>query len=307
MKIKPTSTRGQFEVGFVGTAWCIADDKFLVTAHHVFNDGKSRNPGHRYYVFAVPGNGATVFMFPVINFPLEDQANDMAIVEIGSPLHGAYTLPSVPVTFTRPVDGEAVLTYGFPAPQVAAANIAPVGTLIGTQTALFGHANEGIVAAQHDISGAWAYEFNVRRRRVVRFDPATAVALRGWKASQAAERLAFGPAWRTDGALGLEAGWIVTEPNGAVISPETLLGRWRTAVRAAGVGDIPIHGARHSYAELSLAAGVRLDVVSRQLGHASITTTAVYLHDSDDVGAEAAGLVGGLLDGPVHGMGVDRE
>ena len=28
-------------------------------------------------------------MFPVINFPLEDQENEMAIVEIGSPLFDA--------------------------------------------------------------------------------------------------------------------------------------------------------------------------------------------------------------------------
>jgi integrase len=56
----------------------------------------------------------------------------------------------------------------------------------------------------------------------------------------------------------------------------------------------------HSYAELALAAGVRLDVVSRQLGHASIATTGnVYTHDSDEAAAEAAELVAWTLGGEV--------
>lgn len=113
-----------------------------------------------------------------------------------------------------------------------------------------------------------------RRERTVRFDEQTAVALRSWSAQQAEERLAFGPAWRIMGGLHLEAAWVVTEPNGFVIHPDTLLRRWRALVKKAGVKPIPLHGARHSYATLALEAGVRLDIVSRQLGHASIAITA---------------------------------
>ena len=48
--------------------------------------------------------------------------------------------------------------------------------------------------------------------------------------------------------------------------------------------------------ELALAGGVRLDVVSRQLGHASIATTAnVYSHDTDEGAQVAAQRVGGIL------------
>lgn len=69
-------------------------------------------------------------------------------------------------------------------------------------------------------------------------------------------------------------------------------------VKRAGVTPISLHGARHSYAELALAAGVRLDVVSRQLGHASISTTAnIYTHDNDAAAAEAARTVGRALEG----------
>jgi integrase len=58
------------------------------------------------------------------------------------------------------------------------------------------------------------------------------------------------------------------------------------------VPEIPLHGARHSYATLSLGAGVRLDVVSRQLGHSSVSTTAdIYTHDDDESAREAAELL----------------
>jgi integrase len=47
---------------------------------------------------------------------------------------------------------------------------------------------------------------------------------------------------------------------------------------------------------LALGAGARLDVVSRQLGHASATFTAdIYTHDSDEAAHQAAALVGGIL------------
>ena len=59
---------------------------------------------------------------------------------------------------------------------------------------------------------------------------------------------------------------------------------------------ITIHGARHSYATLALGAGVRLDIVSRQLGHASIATTGnVYSHDDPEATADAAARMAEVL------------
>jgi integrase len=52
------------------------------------------------------------------------------------------------------------------------------------------------------------------------------------------------------------------------------------------------------YAMTAREAGARLDVVSRQLGHSSIATTAnIYSHDSDESAAHAASLVAAVLDG----------
>lgn len=137
-----------------------------------------------------------------------------------------------------------------------------------------------------------------RRARRVRLDERTVSELRRWKAEQNEERLAFDAAWKVDGGLGVEGGWIVTEADGGVVHPGTLLGRWRRLGKAAGVRAIPLHGARHSYVELALSAGVRLDVVSRAIGHASAAFTAdQYAHDNDEAAAEAADTVARTLDG----------
>ena len=59
---------------------------------------------------------------------------------------------------------------------------------------------------------------------------------------------------------------------------------------------IPLHGARHSYATLALAAGVRLDIVSKQLGHASVAITAdTYGHPDDKALEEAAKRIGKVI------------
>ncbi len=93
----------------------------------------------------------------------------------------------------------------------------------------------------------------------------------------------------------------MTEPDGMVIHPDTLRSRWQGLARDAGVPDIPLHAARHTYAELALGAGVRLDVVSRQLGHSSIATTGnIYTHDTTEATTDAAEQVGAIL-GRDHG------
>ena len=67
-------------------------------------------------------------------------------------------------------------------------------------------------------------------------------------------------------------------------------------VRKAGVRPIPLHGARHSDATLALSAGVRLDIVSKQLGHSSLAVTAdTYGHPDDRALEEAARKVADVL------------
>jgi integrase len=62
------------------------------------------------------------------------------------------------------------------------------------------------------------------------------------------------------------------------------------------MGDWHPHELRHSAASLMLAQGVKLQVVSQVLGHASIRMTAdVYGHILDPDRQEAADAMGTLL------------
>lgn len=56
------------------------------------------------------------------------------------------------------------------------------------------------------------------------------------------------------------------------------------------------HSLRHSYATLSLAAGARLDVISRTMGHASVTTTQVYADIVDMTAQNPAKFLVGALE-----------
>lgn len=88
------------------------------------------------------------------------------------------------------------------------------------------------------------------------------------------------------------------ERDGAVLHPNTLLRRWKALVKTAGITPIGLHGGRHTYAELALGGGARLDVVSRQLGHRSISTTSdIYTHDNVQAAADAAAKVAAASEG----------
>ena len=128
-----------------------------------------------------------------------------------------------------------------------------------------------------------------RRPRTVRFDGTTRDALKAWKATQNEDRLAFGPAWHADGGIGLDAAWIATEADGKVVHPDTLRDRFVRLAKAAGVRELVLLGARHTFTTLSLASGVRADLVSRALGHATTGFTLdVYSHPSGEEELAAA-------------------
>lgn len=153
--------RPQFQVSLVGTAWCIVDDRYVVTAYHIFNNGKPRIKSDKFYVFAVPQNGPRAFHFPVTEYIHEDKVSDMAILEVGAPLNPDARIKSCSITFKSQADGAKVLTYGFPAPEIKLANVDQDGNWQGGKFFLKAHANEGIVSASYDLDGLVFYELNV--------------------------------------------------------------------------------------------------------------------------------------------------
>jgi hypothetical protein len=151
----------QFQASLVGTAWCIVDNKYVVTAYHIFNNGKPRIESDKFFVFAVPQNGPIAFHFPVAEYIHEDKVSDIAILEVGSPSNPDTNIKSCPITFKSQTDGARVLTYGFAAPEIESANVDQDGNWQGGKFFLKAHANEGIVSANYDLDGLMFYELNV--------------------------------------------------------------------------------------------------------------------------------------------------
>ena len=78
--------------------------------------------------------------------------------------------------------------------------------------------------------------------------------------------------------------------------PVNVTHRFQAALERAGMRRQRFHDLRHASATLRLEQGEELAVVSRILGHASITTTAnVYGHLTDAMLDRAAERMDGIL------------
>jgi integrase len=94
----------------------------------------------------------------------------------------------------------------------------------------------------------------------------------------------------------INSGYIFTTKLGMPLDPRNLLREFKGICEAAGLGDWHIHELRHSAASLMLAQGVKIQVVSDILGHASIRMTAdVYGHILAPDRQAAAETMNGLL------------
>lgn len=150
-----------FNVALVGTAWCVVANRYFITAFHTFNGGKPRDPNDKFFILTVPGNGPLAHHAPLIGFPVERPDVDMAVVEATLPKGFPVNIPAMSVTLESPVDGEKVLTYGFPAPEVHKVRVTPSGDFLGGDLFLKANANEGIVAGQYEVDGIRKFELNV--------------------------------------------------------------------------------------------------------------------------------------------------
>jgi hypothetical protein len=157
---KADGVQAQFNCSF-GSGFCVSDDRFLVTAHHVLNDGNPRDPADRFYAFIVPYNGEPAYHFPVTGFRLERPELDLAVLEMGASDTPGIHLPALPVSFDPMPDGAPVVTVGYPSPEITSINIDAELNYRGGSFFLKSHANEGIVAAQYLLGSKRMYELNV--------------------------------------------------------------------------------------------------------------------------------------------------
>lgn len=119
-------------------------------------------------------------------------------------------------------------------------------------------------------------------RRTVPVGPRLVSALRAHRRRQLEERMAWGEAWS-------DTGYVFTREDGTPLHPEHLSTAFEGQVRRAGLRVIRLHDTRHTCATLALQAGVPTEVVSRWLGHASVSITQdIYQHVIPSMIEEAA-------------------
>jgi integrase/recombinase XerD len=82
------------------------------------------------------------------------------------------------------------------------------------------------------------------------------------------------------------------------VSPHALGRTFRAAARAAGITQpVTAHSLRHSYATRLLEHGIDTRVVQVLLGHANISTTAIYTHLTEPTRASLRGVLDALMRG----------
>jgi integrase len=129
--------------------------------------------------------------------------------------------------------------------------------------------------------------------RAVDVDERTAGTLLAHRLAQDVERAAWGDAWQADPAYG---DLVFRHKDGRVLHPEYVTRLFGRLSKAAGVRTVRLHDLRHGQASLMLAAGVDVGVVSKRLGHSSISITSdTYQHLLEGVGRDAADRAAALV------------
>lgn len=99
----------------------------------------------------------------------------------------------------------------------------------------------------------------------------------------------FGESWQ-------ETGYVFTRDNGLPMNPCTLNGWLRNFSRRHGFSRINPHAFRHTAASVLIASGLDVVTVSKQLGHASVTTTeGIYSHLIEEKKAQTAECIADVL------------
>lgn len=128
-----------------------------------------------------------------------------------------------------------------------------------------------------------------RGRRVIDLDGTTLAGLQVHRRQQEEERAALGEGYQ-------EHGLVFTRIDGSPTHPDYFSQLFDRTVAKLAVPRIRLHDLRHTYATLSLAAGVPPKVISDRLGHATVAFTQdVYIHAIPQMQAAAAEQVAALI------------
>lgn len=120
-------------------------------------------------------------------------------------------------------------------------------------------------------------------QRHVKISARVVDSLRAWRKAQAAERLAWGPAYQPTDLL-------FTWEDGRLVQPDYVTKAFVRLVATTGAPRLTFHGLRHTHATLLLRDRWPVHVVAKRLGHKDPTITlTVYAHAIPDDDVELAG------------------
>ena len=92
--------------------------------------------------------------------------------------------------------------------------------------------------------------------------------------------------------------WIFPSPRADMPVSLAMIQRFWQRVRSdAGLNDVRLHDARHTYASIAIIQGETVPIVGRLLGHNDTATTLKYTHLAETVIRDAADAMGGVLEG----------
>lgn len=136
--------------------------------------------------------------------------------------------------------------------------------------------------------------------RIVDLDNGTLGVLTVQRATQELERAKWAEGYR-------DHGLVFAREDGTPIPPSDLTAKFQELSTSAGLRRIRLHDLRHGQASLMLAAGIPIAVVSKRLGHSSISLTSdTYSHLLDGVGAAAAEAAAALVPRPARDQPASR-
>lgn len=130
-----------------------------------------------------------------------------------------------------------------------------------------------------------------RGRRAVPLDPETVRVLQDHRRRQLQERKAASSTYQ-------DHGLIFCRPDGRPLDPDVVTHTFRRLAARAELPVIRFHDLRHTFATLSLKAGIPTEVVSRILGHRNpVITQLFYQHAVPCLEEDAIARFAALVDG----------